>query len=234
MALKIGYTRTMPALSLRPSFWMLLPGGERRLKDQARVACEEGNLEGLQRCLRRGLPIDSVLSVGRRRDRRVPLVVYAARQLFTDGLALLLDSGANPNQKATDADQGAEPWQDGQSALFSLTLPFNPTPPDAYIESPNEFKATLACARLLIRAGADVEDEAWNVNWRIDPPFKSEFDTYNAQSTWRSVRQQIDQMGGERGDAWKHLVRRETTVRRALQIDEALPPPTLSPSKPRF
>ena len=233
MALKC-YTGPMLKPSSLPSFWLLLPGGADRLKAQARKACEEGDLKALERCLGRGLPVSSVLATGHRGDRRVPLVVYAARMLFEEGLALLLERGANPNQKATDADDGAEPWQDGQSALFSLTLPFNPTPPDAYIESPHEFKATLACARLLIRAGADVEDEAWDVNWRIDPPFKSEFDTYNAQSTWRSVRQQVERMGGEQGKEWQDLVRRETTVRRALQIDEALPPPTLSLSKPRF
>jgi len=217
-----------------PSFWMLLPGGPTRLKAQARQACEEGDLHALQRCLDRGLPVSSVLSTGRRNDRRVPLVVYAARMLFVPGLASLLEGGADPNQKATDADDGAEPWQDGQSALFSLTLPFNPTPPDACVETPGEFQASLECARLLIRAGADVEDEAWDVNWRIDPLVKSEFDTYNAQSTWRSVRQQIERMGGEHGRAWQALLEYEVALRRAEQLDEELPAPAAAPPKTRF
>lgn len=224
----------MPKSLSLPSFWMMFPGGADRLKAQARQACEEGDLKALERCLDRGLPVSSVLSTGRREDRRVPLVVYAARQLFTEGLALLLEKGASPNQKATDADNGAEPWQDGQSALFSLTFPPGHQPPDVYVESSTEFQATLACARLLIQAGADVEDEAWDVNWRIDPKVKAGYDTYNAQSTWRSVRQQIERMGGERGNAWQTMLRQETAFRRAIEIDEALPPPVALSPKPRF
>lgn len=217
-----------------PSFWMLMPGGEARLKAQARQACEKGDLPSLTRCLDRGLPVNSILSIGRRGDRRVPLVVYAARMLFAPGLGALLERGADPNQKATDADAGAEPWQDGQSALFSLTLPANATPPDAYVESPQEFQDTLACARLLIRAGADVDDEAWDVNWRIDPPFKSEFDTYNAQSAWRSVRQQVQRMSGKQGQAWQALLEYEVALRRAEKIGEGLPAPVSASPKPRF
>jgi len=224
----------MPNISLFSSFWMLLPGGEGRLKEQARHACEEGDLNSLTQCLNRGLPVDSILAVGRRNDRRVPLVVYAARMAFREGLVLLLERGASPNQKATDNDGGAEPWQDGQSALFSLTFPGSPSPPDCHVSSSKEVKDTLECGRLLIRAGADLEDQAWSANWKVDPAVKTGYDTHNSQSSWRTVREQIERMSGDEGIAWKQMLRQEELLRRAKQLGASLPEPVARSAKPRF
>lgn len=189
-----------------------LPGAEERLVNRAKEACENHDAAGLRRCLERGLHPNFVLPIGSQQTRRATLLGYAARNCFAEGIAVLLEHGALVDGTISDHDSGQKAWSDAKSPLALLTY-FRQS--DSHWEPLEDWGTVETSARLLLRAGADMEAMSWSVDWR------GEGANYGP-GAWSTVTQKVEALSPAERKAWSAWVTQEVTYRHAKQRNEAL------------
>lgn len=197
---------------------LALPGAEERLIAQAKQACEKQDAAVLRRCLERGLHPNVVLSIGPNLTRRATLLGYAARNRFPEGIAVLLEHGALVDGTIPDHNAGQQAWADGKSPLALLTY-FRQS--DSQWEEREDWEPVEECARLLLRAGADIGAGSWSVTWRGDARERG-------PGEWSTVTQKIERLPPSERKAWQGWVRQELAFlnakARSDALEAALPP----------
>ena len=215
----------MSSQPLSAKWWLRLPLFNAQLRDRARDACRDHDVQALKACLDEGLDPD-VFVKSRPSLKPMPLLVFAADLVFVEGVDLLLSRGAAPDARVTGRNGKLLEDMEGHTALFRLF---------SLDASAAQLPQVLACAKALVGAGADVDAPCWVVDAKKLQDMAS--DPGDIAYGWFSVRaQQAAFAGTPRGKAWTEVMALADARQRAQVLDEGLPPADLVPvaSKPRF
>lgn len=215
----------MSSQPLSPKWWLRIPLFNAHLRERARDACRDHDVQALKVCLDEGLDPD-VFVKSRPSLKPMPLVVFAADLVFVEGLELLLSRGAAPDARVTGRNGKLLEDVEGHTALFRLF---------SLDASSLQQPRVLACASALVRAGADVGAPCWVIDAKRLQDMSA--DPESMAYGWFSVRQQQAAFASSpKSKAWERVIQLADARARAQVLDQGLPPVAPAPAapKPRF
>lgn len=214
----------MSSQPLSAKWWLRLPLFNAQLRDRARDACRDHDVQALKACLDEGLDPD-VFVKSRPSLKPLPLLVFAADLVFVEGVDLLLSRGAAPDARVTGRNGKLLEDMEGHTALFRLF---------SLDASAAQLPRVLACAKALVGAGADVDAPCWVVDSKQIQDLT--FDPGNIPYGWFSVRtQQAAFCSSPKGKAWQGIIALADARLRAQELSKDLLQASVSaPSRTRF